>query len=433
MKKAVVIALFAFFVFNVTGQTKTTKTSVYFPKDKYALTGEQTEIADTLIAFLRGKEIVRISIKGNTDSDADSLYNLELSRKRAISIKEYFEQKGIPSDVFKTDFYGEAKPIAPNISDEGKQKNRRVDIVVVYKEKTIIATETKVDSAGIKQDSCTKDTLIFLPQGSRYYINVCEYLKYKDCIKIEEFLTPQSILESGFSTETNLGEQLITGGMFRFDLCTDSQLAKPIVIKFRIPVPFNGRIGYNDSCSSEKNYKDMTLWYWLSGRGWRRDDSKVKTVRSNDSLFYEFTVNGSSILNLDYVLKFAKKAFSKVRTKIISTGDIRLSDVRILYPTPMTMFRQQPKRRENKVKFTLPCCPSAACGCIYLRAEGVDQAGDTLFVLKCLKDFEKKILFGKCKSSSEKIELRLLGFIPIWEKRIYRKYYIKPEDWTKKE
>ena len=56
--------------------------------------------------------------------------NLELSQARAENVAKYFGANGIPSDKIVTKGYGESKPIASNKNEEGRFKNRRVEITI---------------------------------------------------------------------------------------------------------------------------------------------------------------------------------------------------------------------------------------------------------------------------------------------------------------
>lgn len=78
-----------------------------------------------------------VLIEGHTDAKGDDNYNQKLSERRAKAVKEWFVNKGGLKKVkFKTQGLGEKRPVAPNAkpdgSDdpEGRQKNRRVEIVV---------------------------------------------------------------------------------------------------------------------------------------------------------------------------------------------------------------------------------------------------------------------------------------------------------------
>lgn len=68
-------------------------------------------------------------IIGHTDSDGDEDKNLELSRKRAESVKKYLASKGISSSMLITEGKGEADPVASNNTAEGKAQNRRVEFI----------------------------------------------------------------------------------------------------------------------------------------------------------------------------------------------------------------------------------------------------------------------------------------------------------------
>ncbi len=76
-----------------------------------------------------------VSIIGHTDSKGSESYNLELSKKRAESVKQWLiDQAGIDSKRIETSGKGESEPVAPNTNPdgsdnpEGRQKNRRVEI-----------------------------------------------------------------------------------------------------------------------------------------------------------------------------------------------------------------------------------------------------------------------------------------------------------------
>jgi hypothetical protein len=422
-------SIFATFVFAssvliVSGQTHTVKTSVYFQSDKFYLLEKQTNNIDTLLNFLSDKEILNIVVEGNTDSDADTAYNNELSRNRARTVQKYLEEKLYNPDLFKTGYFGEDHPIAPNIHEEGKQKNRRVDIIVVYKEISIIVETKKCTILNSYSDSCKKDTTIYLPQGSKYSMSICDYLKYKDCIKIVEYITPESILNSDMTTITTNNEQLVTGGIFNVQLCNDSPLVHPII--FRVPVPYNGKNPDNGACGGEINYRKMTLWGSSYDGSWR-GSKKIELIKSNDTLFFEFRVSTSGKYNLDY--KMDIKNLTPLTTRFKSKGGIKLLKVSIMYASPKSLFKQQYSKGKHKMKFDLPRCPNPnyGCECTMVKATGINSKGDTLLTYKCLNEYKKRVMFGKCKLGRNWGVV--MGFIRIKEKGIYRKYIFKEEDW----
>ena len=56
-------------------------------------------------------------------------YNQVLSEKRANSVKNFLVSQGVTAEI-TTKGYGESKPVASNDTAEGKQKNRRVEIII---------------------------------------------------------------------------------------------------------------------------------------------------------------------------------------------------------------------------------------------------------------------------------------------------------------
>jgi OOP family OmpA-OmpF porin len=88
--------------------------------------GSLKEIADVL----KENPDVRIKIVGHTDSDGDDAKNLDLSKRRAASVKDELSKNfGIVASRMETDGKGESQPISPNNSSEGKAKNRRVEFI----------------------------------------------------------------------------------------------------------------------------------------------------------------------------------------------------------------------------------------------------------------------------------------------------------------
>lgn len=78
--------------------------------------------------FLQDRPGITIVVEGHTDSIGTREYNLELSRKRAESVKQYLvEEFGISESRISTEAYGESRPVADNKTDAGRQKNRRVE------------------------------------------------------------------------------------------------------------------------------------------------------------------------------------------------------------------------------------------------------------------------------------------------------------------
>lgn len=87
---------------------------------------------NSLAEKLKQKSEWNLLLSGHTDNVGDDDANMILSKNRAEAVKNYFISKGIAEDRIKVNYFGETKPIADNSTSEGRQKNRRVEFVIVF-------------------------------------------------------------------------------------------------------------------------------------------------------------------------------------------------------------------------------------------------------------------------------------------------------------
>jgi outer membrane protein OmpA-like peptidoglycan-associated protein len=73
---------------------------------------------------------LHVTIEGHTDSVGSDDYNQQLSERRAQAVRDYFVQQGINSASVEAHGYGKNEPIATNDSPEGRQQNRRVELIL---------------------------------------------------------------------------------------------------------------------------------------------------------------------------------------------------------------------------------------------------------------------------------------------------------------
>lgn len=92
---------------------------------------EATKHLNGVVTVLNEFPNVKFSLLGYADDVGTEAYNLRLSKNRAIAVKEYLVQKGVASNRLKTKGHGEQYPIASNQTAEGREANRRVEIVVM--------------------------------------------------------------------------------------------------------------------------------------------------------------------------------------------------------------------------------------------------------------------------------------------------------------
>ncbi len=73
---------------------------------------------------------LHLAVEGHTDSVGSDQYNQDLSEHRAESVRDYFVQQGIPAGSIEAHGFGKTEPIASNDTSEGRQQNRRVELVL---------------------------------------------------------------------------------------------------------------------------------------------------------------------------------------------------------------------------------------------------------------------------------------------------------------
>ena len=94
------------------------------------LTSESAPTVDSLVAILKAYPAVSVALEGYTDSTGDPAANKQLSLDRAAAVKEMIVKGGIDGSRIATAGYGQEKPIASNDTEEGRAKNRRLELVV---------------------------------------------------------------------------------------------------------------------------------------------------------------------------------------------------------------------------------------------------------------------------------------------------------------
>lgn len=106
--------------------------SINFDYNKDTLREGSLELLAELAKTLNAPELalVPLRIEGHTDGDGAEGYNMDLSKRRALRVKTTLASKfNVDLSRMTAEGYGESEPIAPNNTDEGKQKNRRVKII----------------------------------------------------------------------------------------------------------------------------------------------------------------------------------------------------------------------------------------------------------------------------------------------------------------
>lgn len=90
------------------------------------------QLLDQIAQALEGNsQVKKLRIEGHTDNVGDDVTNQKLSEARAKAVKDALAKRGVDRDRLETAGLGETRPIAPNDSPGGRQKNRRVEFIIV--------------------------------------------------------------------------------------------------------------------------------------------------------------------------------------------------------------------------------------------------------------------------------------------------------------
>ena len=100
---------------------------VNFDTGKATIRPESFSRLDIVVDFMTHKKSARVEISGHTDNVGNPKANKALSEKRAQACRDYIISKGVDRSRLKAVGYGDEHPIAPNDTDEGRQKNRRIE------------------------------------------------------------------------------------------------------------------------------------------------------------------------------------------------------------------------------------------------------------------------------------------------------------------
>ena len=125
--------------------------NVFFKFDSDELVSDSKTELNKLFTLLSNNPTIKVEIQGHTDSKGNDNYNLNLSQKRAESVRSYLIKKGIKKSRITAVGYGEKKPIAKNENadgtdnEEGRALNRRIELKILSKSGENKGTVNKIE------------------------------------------------------------------------------------------------------------------------------------------------------------------------------------------------------------------------------------------------------------------------------------------------
>jgi outer membrane protein OmpA-like peptidoglycan-associated protein len=123
--------------FNAVLQTRDTvrglivnMSDVLFDTAKFSLRPLAREKLAKVAGIVSGHPGLRLAVEGYTDSVGGDEYNQRLSEQRGASVRDYLVQQGMPGSSVTTKGFGKSEPVASNDTAQGRQQNRRVELVI---------------------------------------------------------------------------------------------------------------------------------------------------------------------------------------------------------------------------------------------------------------------------------------------------------------
>jgi outer membrane protein OmpA-like peptidoglycan-associated protein len=112
------------------GMVITLSGAVLFPSGQSVLLPAAMSSLDNVVTALKSTPDRNIMVEGHTDSVGTRTYNMDLSQRRAESVREYLVSRGLPAEIVRAQGLGPDRPVADNSTPDGRANNRRVEIVV---------------------------------------------------------------------------------------------------------------------------------------------------------------------------------------------------------------------------------------------------------------------------------------------------------------
>lgn len=119
----------------ITKQQIVIKEQIHFETDSATIKGDSsgilTELAD---ALARNPGIKKVEIQGHTDNTGSAEHNMDLSQRRAAAVREWLVAHGVDGGRLEAKGYGQTRPLAPNVTERNRARNRRVQFQITERE-----------------------------------------------------------------------------------------------------------------------------------------------------------------------------------------------------------------------------------------------------------------------------------------------------------
>ncbi|MEO1628856.1 MAG: OmpA family protein, partial [Bacteroidota bacterium] len=225
--------------------------TIYFEVDSYDVTATERSHIDDILEQIKEYDVKKIHLVGHTDSDGSLAYNRKLSERRVQAVREAFVTNGFDSTLIVTKYEGELDPISQNDSDTGKQKNRRVEVLIQYEATTNALANDKdgrIDEgaeAQVFKFSASKGIEFTGKHGTKIRVKPNSLVDSQGreidgdlLITLKEYYLRCEMMVAGLQTMSNRNVLLETAGMIHVEITLDGtkvELKKREVIDIEMP------------------------------------------------------------------------------------------------------------------------------------------------------------------------------------------------------
>jgi len=102
---------------------------IHFDLDKDSIKPDSQPTLDEIAKLMRSNPQLRVQVVGHTDAQGEEPHNADLSRRRSVSVIAALAKTGLDARRFTSRGAGSKEPVAPNTNEEGRAKNRRVELL----------------------------------------------------------------------------------------------------------------------------------------------------------------------------------------------------------------------------------------------------------------------------------------------------------------
>jgi outer membrane protein OmpA-like peptidoglycan-associated protein len=103
---------------------------LYFERDSIELKPDSAIILSNIVTTIQRREPADVSVVGHTDTLGEKIYNMKLSQRRALAIRDLLIERGIKAEHITTSYHGEDDLLIKTKDNVSNPKNRRAEVVV---------------------------------------------------------------------------------------------------------------------------------------------------------------------------------------------------------------------------------------------------------------------------------------------------------------